>query len=207
MRRDGAVANGDVLAQTGRGRLEGDGVVVRVGYHVTHHYVVTSVEVKGVVVVVVAVVDGDALYLEAVACQIVLHPASRVAQGDAADGDVAALYEPEKVRTGDGLVVPCQLGESGSASVDGALSRDGHRAGLVGIDELDGRGVGAQRHIVGLYGDIVPDVCRAVEGGSVLEAQCDIALEEDAPGLPVSGRDKNLAPSGSVARVDGALDS
>lgn len=71
---DDAVADGDVFAKARRGAFESDAVVVGVSDHVAYCYVMAAVEIKSIVIVVVAVEDGDAVDPHAVAGEIVLHP-------------------------------------------------------------------------------------------------------------------------------------
>ena len=88
MAADHAVRDADILAEPGRRRLQRDAVIIGVGYHVCHNDIMTTVQVEGIVVVVVAVQHPDAVDAHAVTGQVVLHPASAVLQGNAADGDV-----------------------------------------------------------------------------------------------------------------------
>ena len=72
---DDTVADGHVLAFPWRCALEGYGVVVAVGEDSLYDDVMASVNVYGVVVIVVAVYDVEVREPHTVACEIVLHPA------------------------------------------------------------------------------------------------------------------------------------
>lgn len=165
----------------------------------------TTVEVEGIVVVVIAVEHGDTVDFHAVAGEIVLHPATGIFQRHAADPHIRAADEAEEMRTGYPFVVPRELRKSAAAAVDSALAGDGHTRGAVGIDELYGWRVGAERHIIGLYGRIVGYVGAAEKRGAVFEMQRDIVAQEDASDFIGAGRDEHRATSGASAGVDGAL--
>ena len=147
-----------------------------------------AVQVQRVVVAVVAVGNLDATDAQAVAGQIVLHPATAVLECDVLDGDVATLDEAQQMGTGDALVVPRQFGEHAASPVDGAIAVDDDILHRVGIDELDGLGMGAQRHVVRFHAAVVPQVGGAIECCSQLQMQVDIALQDDGANLVVAGR-------------------
>ena len=139
-----AVADADVFAETWRGALQRDTIVVAVGNDTPDNDFMTTVDIQRVVVIVVAIEHLDAVYAHTVASQIVLHPATRVLEGDVLDGDILTLNEADEVRTGDSLIVPGEFLEDTSSSVDGAQTINHHIFYLVGIDQLDGRGLRAQ---------------------------------------------------------------
>ena len=84
MARYHAVGNANILAEAWRGALQCDGIIVGIGKHIAYHHFMASVEVEGIVVVVVAVEHLYAVNLHTVASQIVLHPATGVLQCDVA---------------------------------------------------------------------------------------------------------------------------
>ena len=129
-----AVGDTDVLAQLRRCGFQRDAVVIGVGHDIRHNHIMTAVQVERIVVVVVAVIHLDAADMQTVTGQIVLHPAAAVAQGDVSHGDILALYKSDKVRPRDALIVPRQLLERPSPSVDRSLSVDADILHLVGID-------------------------------------------------------------------------
>ena len=106
MARHHAVADADILAQTWRGALERDAVVITVSHHAFHHHVMASVDVEGVVVVIVAVENLDTIDAQPVASQVVLHPTAGVAQRDIFHHNVTALDEAQQMWTCDSLIVP-----------------------------------------------------------------------------------------------------
>ena len=69
-----AIRNLDVLAESGRGGLQRDTIVVGIGNHMGDRDFVTTVQVECIVVIIVAVEDLDAIDDKTVASQIVLHP-------------------------------------------------------------------------------------------------------------------------------------
>ena len=76
MTRHHAVADTDILTQTGRRTLQRDTIVVGVGYHALNDNIMTAVKVERIIIVVVAIENLDAFYLQAVTGQIMLHPAT-----------------------------------------------------------------------------------------------------------------------------------
>ena len=104
----------------------------------------TAIDIQRVVIVVVAIKHLDAVYPHTVTGQVVLHPATRVLQGDVLDDDILTLDEADKVRTGDALVVPGEFLEGAPSSVDGTKTINHHVLHLVSIDQLDGRCLRAQ---------------------------------------------------------------
>ena len=94
MARHHAVGNADVLAKARRRALQRDGIVVAVGPQVADQHVVAAVEVEGVVVVVVAVFHLDAVDAQAVAGQVMLHPATAVSQRNILYHNVLAIDKP-----------------------------------------------------------------------------------------------------------------
>ena len=201
-----AVADADILAEAGRSALERDAIIVGVGQQATHHHIVTAINIERVVVVVIAIVHLDILYPHAVASQIVLHPATGVPESDAPDGDILALDKTDEMGTGDAFVVPRQLLEGTAPAIDGAIAINRHMAHLVGIDQLDGGGLGAQRHVVGLHGTVVLEVGAAIEGGTVFEIEMDIGLEHNGAGLIVASRHHHPATACLGTVVDGLLE-
>ena len=139
-----AVTDADILAETWRGALQRDAIIVAIGYDALDDDLMTAVDIQGIVIVVVAIEHLDAVYSHAVTSQVVLHPATRVLQGDVLDDDILTLDEADKVRTSDALIVPAEFLEGASSSVDGAKAINHHVPCLVGIDQLDGRGLCAQ---------------------------------------------------------------
>ena len=99
-----AIRNLDVLAESGRGGLQRDTIVVGIGNHIGDRDCVTTVQVECIVVVIVAVEDLDAIDDKAVASQIVLHPATTVLQRDILDGDVLALDETKQMGTRNAFI-------------------------------------------------------------------------------------------------------
>ena len=138
-----AIRNLDVLAESGRGGLQRDTIVVGIGNHIGDRDFVTTVQVECIVVIIVAVEDLDAIDDKTVASQIVLHPATTVLQRNVLDGNVLALDETKQMRAGDAFIVPRQLFEGTPSSVNDAIAVDGDIAHLVSINQLDGGGVGA----------------------------------------------------------------
>ena len=120
-------------------------------------------------------------------------------------GDVAALYETYQVRTSDAFVVPRLFDEGPSLSVDGALSVDDHVVHLVGIDQLDGGGLGAERHIVRFHWLIIPDVSTPVERRSLLNIEMYVRLQDERTSLVVACGDDDSSASSLRAAVDGLL--
>ena len=98
----------------------------------------TAIDIKRVIVVVVAIEHLDAIYSYAVAGQIVLHPATGVLKGDVLDGDILTLDETDEVGTSDALVVPGEFLEGATLSVDGAKAINHYVFHVVGINQLDG---------------------------------------------------------------------
>ena len=92
---DDAVADTDVFAETWRGGFKGNAVIVGICHHSGDGYLVASVQIKGIVVIVVAVEYFDTVDSEAVASQIVLHPTTAVLQGNVLDGNIVTLDEAE----------------------------------------------------------------------------------------------------------------
>jgi len=139
-----AVADADILAETWRGALQRDAIVVAIGHDAPDDDLMTAVDIQRVVIVVVAIKHLDAVYFHAVTGQVVLHPATRVLQGDILDDDILTLDEADKVRTSDALVVPGEFLEGASSSIDGTKAINHHVLHLVSIDQLDGRCLRAQ---------------------------------------------------------------
>ena len=165
----------------------------------------TTVEVEGIVVVVISVENLDSIDVQPVAGQIVLHPAATVAEGDIPDGDVAALNETYQVRTGDAFVVPRLFSEGPSLSVDGACAVDDHVVHLVGIDQLDGGGLRSERHIVRFHRQIIPDVSTPVERRTLFYIKMYVRLQDERAGLEVACGDDDSSASSLRAAVDGPL--
>ena len=205
MTRHHTVSDANVLTEAGRSALQRDGIVVAVGYHPPHDHVVTAVQVEGIVVIVITVLHLDALYLHSVAGQIMLHPAAAVLQRDVPHGDILALDEPQQVGTGDALIVPRQFPESPAPSVDGAIAVDHHVPHLVGIDQLDGVGLCAQRDIVRLHGPVILQVGTAIERGPLLQKQVYIRLQDDRTCLILSCRNHHTSTACLRTVIDGLL--
>ena len=136
----------------------------------------TAIQIEGVVVIVITVLHLDTLYLQSIASQIMLHPATAVLQGNISHGDILALDESQQMGPGDAFVIPRQLFKSSAPSVDGAIAIDHHVLHLVGIDQLDGIGLCAQRDIVRLHRLIILQVCAAIERGALFQKQMHIRL-------------------------------
>ena len=120
--------------------LEAEGIVGSIVVAVTYHYVATVHYVHTVVVPVAFAVHRLVFYQYMAALVVLLVPAGRVAEGDAAEGDVVALAEVD-VFGAVGLVgavvfegvlyqtevyeVDGVVGHFPATTVDGALSGDG----------------------------------------------------------------------------------
>ena len=85
-----------------------------------------SVNIESVIIIVIAILYLDTLYPDAVAGEIVLHPASTVLQSHIFYGDITALYKPEQMRAGDSFVIPRFFLECPPSSVDSTISVDYH---------------------------------------------------------------------------------
>ena len=127
-----------------------------------------TIQVEGVVVVVIAVEHLDTLYLQTVASQIMLHPATAVLQGDIPHGDVLALDKSQQMRPGDTLIIPRQFLESAPATINRSIAVDDHIPHLVGIEQLNCVGLRAQRDIVRFHWPVVVHICTAIERGTML---------------------------------------
>ena len=139
-----AVTDADILAEAWRGTLQRDTIIIAIGYDALDDDLMTTIDIQCIVIVIVAIEHLDAVYSHSVAGQVVLHPTTRVLQGDILDDDILTLNEADKMRTSDALVVPGEFLEGASSSVDGAETVNHHVLHLVGIDQLDGRGLRAQ---------------------------------------------------------------
>ena len=186
MTRHDAVGYAHILAEPGRSRLQRDAVVVGVGNDTRHHHLMTAVQIEGVVVVVVAVQHLDAVNPQPVAGQVVLHPATAVLQRNAAHRNVLTLDEAQQVGTGDALVIPRQFLESTAPTVDDALTADSHMAHLVGIDQLDGGSLRAQRHVVRLHRAVVLQARTAIERCTKFQVQMNVAPQLDGANLIIA---------------------
>ena len=166
----------------------------------------TAVEVEGVVVVVVTVENLDSIDMQTVTGQVVLHPAAAVAEGNAADGDVAALDESQQVGAGDAFVVPRQFLEGTALSVNGPVAVNGYMTHLIGIDQLDGLRVRPQRHIVRFHRHIVAQTGTAIECRPLLKIEAHMALQPDRPCLVHTCRHDHPAAACSRTVVNRLLE-
>ena len=186
MARHDAVGYTHILAKPGRSRLQRDAVVVGVGYNTRHHHLMTAIQIEGVVVVVVTVQHLDTVNPQPVAGQVVLHPAAAVLQRDAAHRDILALNEAQQMGTGDALVIPRQLLEGTSTPVDNTLTADGHMVHLVGVNQLDGGSLCAQRHIVRLHRTVVLYARTSIERCAKFQIQMNVATQLDGANLIIA---------------------
>ena len=199
MARYHAVADADILAKARRGRFQGDAVVVAIRHDASHNHLVTAVNIQSVVVIIVAIEHLDAVDSHAVAGQIVLHPAAGVPQCDVLDGDILALNETYQVRTGDALVVPRELFEGAASSVDSAEAVNHHVSDLVGINQLNGGCLRAQRHVVGLHRPVVVQVGTAVKRGALFQIEVHVRLQHHGANLILARR--HYHPAASILRA------
>ena len=107
--------------------------------------------------------------------------------------------------TGDALVVPRQLLEGAAAAVDGAEAVDDQMGDALGIEQLDGGGLRAKRHIAGLHGPVVLQARAAVEGGAGHEVQVDMAAQLHRANLIVAGGHHHASATLARTIVDGTL--
>ena len=101
----------------------------------------TAIDIEGVIIIVITIKNLDSIDIQAVAGQIVLHPAATVPESNILHRNVLALDESKQVRTRDAFIVPRQLFEGTSSSVNDTIAVDGDIAHLVSIDKLNGRGM------------------------------------------------------------------
>ena len=80
------------------------------------------------------------------------------------------------MRTGDALIIPRQLFKRPALSVDGAFAINLHICNLVGINQLDGGSLCAQRNIVGLHRPVVFQIGAAIEGGALFQEEMYVRL-------------------------------
>ena len=111
------------------------------------------------------------------------------------------------MRPRDTLVVPRQFLKGPSSSVDGSLAVDGHVRHLVGIDELDGRHIRPQRHIVRFHRDIILEVGAAVECRALLQIEAHVALQYDGASLVYALGNHHPSAARLRAVIDGLLNS
>ena len=171
MTRYHTVADTDILAETWRGRFQGDAVIVAIGQDTLDNDLMTAIDIQCIVVVVVAIEHLDVLYPHTVASQIMLHPTTRVLEGDILDCDILALDKTNQVWTGKALIVPRQFFEGAASPVDGTKAINHNIFHLIGIDQLDGGCLRAQRYIVGPHWLVVLQVCAAKEGSSLFKVE------------------------------------
>ena len=200
-----AIRNLDVLAESGRGGLQRDTIVVGIGNHIGDRDFVTTVQVECIVVVIVAVEDLDTINDKTIASQIVLHPATTVLQRNVLDGNVLALDETKQMRAGDAFIVPRKLFEGTPSSVNDAIAVDGDIAHLVGINQLDSSGMGAQGNIVGLDGDIVLQIGTTIKGCPLFQIKVDITFQNDSACLVIACRNDHPSTASLVAGINGLL--
>ena len=207
MARYHAIGNKDVFAEPGRGAFQCDAIIIRIHQQPLDENPATTVNIEAVVVVVIAVIYLEVLNPHMETGQIMLHPATRVLQGDILHGNLLALDETDEMRSCDALVVPRQLFKRPALSVDGAFAINHHILHLVGIDQLDGGNLRAQRHKVRLHRPVVHQGCAAIERRPFLQIEMHVRLQHDGTRLIVACRHHNPTPASLRAVVDGPLDS
>ena len=138
MTRHNTVSYHNVLAESRRCGFQCDTVVVRISRYSTYDDIVTAVQIKCIVVVVVSIHDMDAINAYTVTSQIVLHPTSTILECNIFDSDVTALYETQQMWTCDTLVVPRVFREYTSLTVNGSVAINDNIVYCVGIYQLYG---------------------------------------------------------------------
>ena len=101
MARHHTIGDTHILTQTGRSGLQCNAIIITIGHDPFHNHIVAAIDIKGIIIIVIAVKNLDSIDAQAVAGQIVLHPTATVLQRDILHGDVLALDEPQQVGTGD----------------------------------------------------------------------------------------------------------
>ena len=134
-----------------------------------------------------------------------LHPATTVLQRDILDGDVLALDETKQMGTRDAFIVPRKLFEGTPSSVNDAIAVDGDIAHLVGINQLDSSGMGAQGNIVGLDGDIVLQIGTTIKGCPLFQIKVDIAFQNDGARLVMACGNDHPSTASLMAGFNGLL--
>ena len=86
------------------------------------------------------------------------------------------------------------------------MTRDHHILDLIGIEELDGGGMGAQRHIVRFHRQIILQVSAAVERGPLLQIEMHITLQDHRTYFIYTSRHHHTSATGLRAVVDGLLE-
>ena len=94
MARHLTVGDAYILAETGRSGLQGDAVVIAVGHHSLDCDLMTTVKVKGIVIIVIPVKNLDSIDIQTVTGQVVLHPAATIPECDIPDHDVLSSDDP-----------------------------------------------------------------------------------------------------------------
>ena len=100
-----------------------------------------TIDIEGVIIIVVTIKNLDSIDIQTVAGQIVLHPAATVPECYILHRNVLALDEPKQVRTRDAFIVPRKFLESTPPAIDGSLAADDNMTHLVCIDQLNRRGM------------------------------------------------------------------
>ena len=119
MTRYHTIADTHVFAKTGRGALQCNTIVVAISYHTTHNHLMAAVDIQRIVIIVITIKNFDSIDIQAVASQVVLHPAARITQGDTTHQDVLTLDKANQMRTGDTLIVPRKFLKGPSTTING----------------------------------------------------------------------------------------
>ena len=165
----------------------------------------TSVKVERVVVEVVAVIDLYSVDANAIASEVVLHPARCVAKRYILNYDILALHKAEEMWASDALIMTSLAWEIATTTVDCAIAVDYNILHLVGINKLYGCAVCAQRYKVGAQWNVVVERCAAIECGAVLQVQMNIALENYGSDFVATCWYDNSATARRRAGIDSSL--
>ena len=176
MTRYHTIADTHVFAKTGRGALQRNTIVIAISYHAAYNHLMAAVDIQRIVIIVITIKNLDSIDIQAVASQVVLHPATRIAQGNTTHQDVLTLDKANQMRTGDSLIVPRKFLKGPSTTIYDTQAVNRYVVHAIGINQLDGSSLRSKRQIVRFHRYIILQSGTAIERGSLFQIQVYMTL-------------------------------
>ena len=155
MARYHTIADTHVFTKTGRGALQRNTIVVTISYHTTHNHLMTAINIQCIVIIVITIKNLDSIDIQAVASQVMLHPAARITQGDTTHQNILTLDKANQMRTGDAFIVPREFLKGPSSTIYGTQAINRHILHAISIDQLNSGSLRSKRQIVRFHRYII----------------------------------------------------